>query len=524
MKRLSGVRETNVPLNAVSLDLRSPAGKTSEGYFRLIVNALSERDGRLRRLGGWRALSLNNPTDQKLTFAIVGDQGWGNQAEADVAAMIKTWSPAFIATVGDNIYQLSTSMTLAQADQRFAETNTLQYGDFISAQKFFPSIGNHDTDYDPGTGTNPAAPVWYRSKFPYAFQNNTKNYYRVHFNEGPVELFVLSSGLRTDGTHFEPDGHTVGSVQYQWLRQALESSTAMFKIVVFHHPPYSSGSKYHPGLTHMRWDFGAMGADAVFSGHEHNYERWLNKEIPYVITGHGGAPLNGFHNPNPAHTKVDDPPRHGAMRLTTEGYRLKVEAVMLDGTIFDTFYITKRNNEDLHDQLLTNAVNPMVRVDLPPYPVISWGFDGSSPGTVTATTATVAVTGPDAEAGIINGSLVEMPTVSVVSPTTRTFAAYTNYSWRVTVRVLSNWINPPDQGWVELSFTSTIAGGTVPVKFYTVPGANLPPNANVYAYGCAPIDAVQWQDTGSADKIMLWDFNAQDNIFVPPTNTMVICQ
>jgi len=132
MKRLPGVKETNIPLNTVSLDLRSPAGKTGESYFRLIVNALSERNGRLRRLGGWRALSLNKSTDQNITFAIVGDQGWGTQPEADVAAMIKTWNPSFIATVGDNIYGANTGMTLAQANALFASTNTVQYVDFIA--------------------------------------------------------------------------------------------------------------------------------------------------------------------------------------------------------------------------------------------------------------------------------------------------------------------------------------------------------------------------------------------------------
>lgn len=61
MKRLGGVREKSMPLNAVSLDLRSPAGKTTEGYFRLIVNAIADRQGRMRRLGGWKALSLTTP-------------------------------------------------------------------------------------------------------------------------------------------------------------------------------------------------------------------------------------------------------------------------------------------------------------------------------------------------------------------------------------------------------------------------------------------------------------------------------
>lgn len=517
MKRLPGVRETNLPLNAVSLDLRSPAGKTTEGYFRLIVNALSERDGRLRRLGGWRALSLTEANAEPLTFAIVGDQGWGTQPESDVAAMIKTWNPAFIATVGDNIYGLNQSMTLAQANQRFAETNTLQYGDFIAAQKFFPSIGNHDTDYDP------AAPSWYRSKFQYTFQGGTKNYYRVHYNEGAVELFVLSSGLRTDGTHFEPDGHSVGSVQYLWLQQALQSSTAMFKLVLFHHPPFSSGSKYHPGLQHMRWDFGSMGADAVFSGHEHNYERWIDKEVPYVITGHGGAPLNGYHNPNPNKSIVDNPPRFGAMRLTTQGYRLKVESVLLDGTIFDTFYITKRKNEDLHDQLLTNAINNKVRVDFPAYPVIGWGFDGSSPGATSATTATIPVTAPDAIAFDAIYTNAEMPTVSVVPPNTRVFTPYTAYKWRTTVKVGNAAIPPGDPGSVTLSCYSAKAGGTITVQFKTEDPTLLPVGSTPYVYGCAPDDATQWTDTGIADRVALWDIYSQTAMFVIPTNTMVAC-
>jgi hypothetical protein len=47
-----------ISLSAISLDLRSAAGEAPEGYMRLAVNAISDREGRLRRLGGWRALSL----------------------------------------------------------------------------------------------------------------------------------------------------------------------------------------------------------------------------------------------------------------------------------------------------------------------------------------------------------------------------------------------------------------------------------------------------------------------------------
>lgn len=99
---------------------------------------------------------------------------------------------------------------------------------------------------------------------------------------------------------------------------------------------------------------------------------------------------------------------------------------------------------------------------------------------------------------------------------------YVNYQWRTTVKVTTQ-ITPPTRGWVDLTYTSVKAGGSVTTRFYTVEGANLPLNANVYVYGCAPNDAVQWGDAGSSSSVMLWDFNAQDNIFITPTNTMVSC-
>lgn len=413
MKRLSGNKETSIPLNAVSLDLRSPAGKTQEGYFRLIVNALSDREARLKRLGGWRALSLTGPAKAD-TFAIVGDQGWADANELAVAKMAKSWSPSFIATVGDNVYGLTTSMTLAQANSRWAAAHTPQYGDFISGAKFYPTIGNHDTDYDP---TNP---TWYRSKFTYAFQNGTKNYYRVRPNGGDVELFVLSSGYTTSGALFEPDGNASGtSVQYAWLKDALVSSTAMFKLVLLHHSPYTNGISYHPGITAMRWDFAALGADAVLSGHEHNYERFTVDSIPYIVTGNGGAPLRSFISPSTsgyiAGSVQPTPVRFGALRCTVKDHDLKIEALTVDGIVRDTVTISKRINEDLHDQLLTNTCFPKISIDLGSVQVVPMSFAAGSPGSVAVAMPEIAVNSMTADAASKN--VFDLGVVAVVPMT-----------------------------------------------------------------------------------------------------------
>jgi 3',5'-cyclic AMP phosphodiesterase CpdA len=78
-----------------------------------------------------------------------------------------------------------------------------------------------------------------------------------------------------------------------WLQDDLNTSTADWKIVFFHHPPYSKGSHNSDGasgidqpMTDMRVEFTPLfddhGVDLVFSGHSHSYER------SYYIGGHTG--------------------------------------------------------------------------------------------------------------------------------------------------------------------------------------------------------------------------------------------
>lgn len=89
-----------------------------------------------------------------------------------------------------------------------------------------------------------------------------------------------------------------GSTQYQWLEAELLSSVSAtdYTLVFFHYPLYSTG--YHPeDEKGIRDDlvpiFEQYGVDAVFNGHDHNYERSTVSGIRYVVTGGGGAPLRG---------------------------------------------------------------------------------------------------------------------------------------------------------------------------------------------------------------------------------------
>src|SRR5678816_995945 len=124
------------------------------------------------------------------------------------------------------------------------------------------------------------------------------------YRSGPVEIFALNSEL-------EPDGNTNGSVQAQWLQSQLSASTAPWKLVYCHAPPYSSGGVWG-SQPYMQWPFADWGASAVLSGHDHLYERVLTNGIPYFVNGLGGV---GTYPVSYTHLRAHETPEHLVCRL-----------------------------------------------------------------------------------------------------------------------------------------------------------------------------------------------------------------
>ena len=115
---------------------------------------------------------------------------------------------------------------------------------------------------------------------------------------GPVEIFVINSETE------EPDGGgDYPSVQGTWLVNAMAASTASWQFVFMHRPPFSSGANHGSSVKMQRWPFETLGADAVFGGHDHTYERILRDEnndgimIPYFVNGIGRNSTYSFGTP-----------------------------------------------------------------------------------------------------------------------------------------------------------------------------------------------------------------------------------
>ena len=217
------------------------------------------------------------PVPQILRFAVIGDYGSGNQDEADVADLVKRWNPDLIITTGDNNYPDGAASTIDEHIGQFYHEYIApylgSYGTGGQDNRLFPSLGNHDWN------TAQAQPY-----LDYFTLPGNERYY--DFVRGPVHFFAIDSDSR------EPDGVGSSSLQAQWLKSGLEGSTSLWKIVYFHHAPYSSG--FHGNVDWMQWPFSEWGADAVLSGHDHTYERISREGITYFVNGLGGNSRYSF--------------------------------------------------------------------------------------------------------------------------------------------------------------------------------------------------------------------------------------
>jgi tartrate-resistant acid phosphatase type 5 len=209
-------------------------------------------------------------------FVLLGDFGFDDANELAVAALVKAWSPDFIVTLGDNSYPDSTPQTIDETIGKYYSDFIFpyrgKYGAGATEQRFYACLGNHDW----GVGN-------VKAHTDYFDLPGNERYWEIA--KGPVRFFCVDSD-----TH-EPDGTTAGSVQGAWLQQQLGAARDPFRIVVFHHPAHSSG--FHGSQTYMQWPFQAWGASAVYTGHDHDYERFDfgPGSIPYVVQGTGGADL-----------------------------------------------------------------------------------------------------------------------------------------------------------------------------------------------------------------------------------------
>src|SRR5215471_7943602 len=235
-----------VPASVASRDLQEDAqAKTASPELRLPLSTGSTR------------------------FAVIGDSGTGERRQYEVARQMEAYREKvnfdFVIMLGDNIYG---GHNAADFVRKFEQP----YKPLLDAGvKFYASLGNHD---------NPDDERLYKP-----FNMNGERYYS--FKKGDVAFFAL------DSNYMDP-------AQLSWVEQNLRNSQAKWKICYFHHPLYSNGKSHGPDMdlrSQLAPLFQRYGVNAVFSGHEHVYERMKpENNIYYFILGTSGKLMtHDFH-------------------------------------------------------------------------------------------------------------------------------------------------------------------------------------------------------------------------------------
>jgi len=314
----------------------------------------------------------------EIRFHALGDSGVGhaNEAEAVANEMATDFkpgadalNPAFLFHLGDVVYGTG-------KDDHYGERFYRPYQGYPG--KILAIPGNHDGEEKSATDspslkafqanfcTNP--PVLSNQASGSGLQRETMNQPGVYWMlEAPFVRIVglYSNRLENDG--FLQGRTTTGTLdtsQATWLTATLRGIAGLrvkkALIIATHHPPYSlAGHASNPTMTNdidQACTAANIWPDAFFSGHAHNYQLHLRrdvggKQIPYFVAGTGGMPVQHV------------PPATGAPTDGTNGVTYE-KAVASLGYMFVTV-----SNAELKVEfweLGEEHVNPFstVRVDL----------------------------------------------------------------------------------------------------------------------------------------------------------------
>jgi hypothetical protein len=247
-------------------------------------------------------------------FMVVGDTGTGTDKQQQLADVMVKYRQAFpfefALMMGDNLYG---GESPADFKAKFEDIYKVLLDDQV---KFYATLGNHDMS---------------NQRFYAKFNMNGEEYYR--FEKGNVAFYSLNSNY-------------MDARQLKWIEEQLAKDTAEWKICFFHHPPYSSGGK-HGSETKLREViepiFLKYGVNAVFTGHDHFYERIKpQKGIYYFVSGAGGKLRSGdVKKGSPLTEKAFDTDM-SFMLLEIAGDQMHFQVISRTGETVDSGVLTKQ--------------------------------------------------------------------------------------------------------------------------------------------------------------------------------------
>ena len=272
--------------------------------------------------GGKRAsgelVTAPGPTEP-FSFVVFGDTRENVDQHRSLVERVRREVPDFILMTGD--------MVDDGASEKDWQSFFSVERELLAENVLFPAVGNHDRH-----GRTRGADAYRRY---FALPEDTpdpERYYALTY--GNTRILVLDSNEYSFAL----------TDQTAWLEKELARAAAdpavAHRFIVMHHPPYSTS--IHGGQPELRemWTpiFERYGVDAVFSGHDHVYERSEKNGIRFFVSGGGGAPL--YPRDPRAHAEDVAASRFfertlNYLRVHVVGGFVEVAAVRQDGTLIE---------------------------------------------------------------------------------------------------------------------------------------------------------------------------------------------
>lgn len=287
------------------------------------------------------------------TFVVLGDSRSNAESHRRVIERVSREVPDFILGTGD--------MVDDGAKQDQWQTFFDVERELLADNVYFPSVGNHDRQ---GRGRTADT---YRSYFSVPDNGgDSERYYS--FAYANARVLVLDSNAHS----FSLTGQTA------WIERELIAARQDPRVrhifVVMHHPPFSVS--LHGGQRDLRerWTplFEKYAVSAVFSGHDHAYQRAEKNGVRYFVSGGAGAPL---YPRSPRASAVDKATVlrfervFHYLRVSISAGNLNVTAIRVDGSTIESTLWFEPGGEDGRDDQDAPAlagqqpVTPLTRID-----------------------------------------------------------------------------------------------------------------------------------------------------------------
>jgi len=307
-------------------EVELPGLKPNTNYFYKVVttnsNGLKSES---------EVYSFQTAPDQPrpLGFGFISDTQDNPEVWGEIARRLFAERPDFIIHTGDIVGE---GRTKSDWVDEFLKPGQV----LMSRVNIFAILGNHENDAD----------------YYYQYISNPDPEYYYSFTWGNAQFFMVDSDRPLKK----------GSKQYNWLEKELAASTARWKFVGHHHPPYTSDEddygdtwkgpsrRGESDLEDLPALYEKQGVDIVFFGHIHDYERtWpvsggrvQDHGVVYLQGGGGGGGLENYAPTRSWFTAKLHRDHHFVM-VTINGDLLQLQAIDWKGNLFDQTTIRKVN-------------------------------------------------------------------------------------------------------------------------------------------------------------------------------------